>query len=84
MGKFIEKSKRGEVMGNSVVCKPLALAGMTAETDAERIKALAKVVEECVTMEDGERLVADELSVEAIAELGKFALSGEGTVADFT
>ena len=88
MGKFIEKSKRGEVMGNVVVCKPvpfaLALAGMTAETDAERIQALAKVVEECVTMEDGERLVADELSVEAIAELGKFALSGEGTVADFT
>ena len=88
MGKFIEKSKRGEVMGNPVVCKPvpfaLALAAMTAETHAERIQALAKVVEECVTMEDGERLVADELYVEAIAEFGKFALSGEGTVADFT
>ena len=88
MGKFIEKSKRGEAMGNSVVCKPvpfaLALAGMTAETDAERIKALAKVVEECVTMEDGGRVVADEVSVEAIAELGKLALCGEGTVAEFT
>ena len=59
MGKFIEKSKRGEVMGNSVVCKPvpfaLALAGMTAETDAERIKALAKGVEPSTIEADNAR-----------------------------
>lgn len=88
MSKFIEKARAGEVMGNRVVCKPvpfrLAMDGMNATTDAARIEALAKVVEACVTLEDGTPLKADELSVAAIAELGSFALGGGGEIADFT
>lgn len=86
--KFVEKNRTGEVLGNKIICKPvpfaLALAGMTAESDTDRIKALAEVVKACILLEDGTPVDIETLSVSAIAELGAFALAGKGDLADFT
>lgn len=89
---FVEKARKGEVMGNKVVARPVPLAlareCLAADSDAARIDALAKIVDACVTMEDGSRINSAEISVAAIGELGAFALGssdgGAESVADFT
>ena len=92
--KFKEQQNwiSGEVLGNPVRAKSPSVADLLAiqraNTDVERTEIMCKMVASCVTMEDGSKIDARELSVNALTALGEFLLgvaTGKGaSTADFT
>ena len=93
MAKFIEPPRKGKVMGNAVMAKPVPferLREVTSrsagdETGISVVEGMCGVIAEYVTLEDGSAIDTSELSPAAIQALYTFATEGgaDGT-ADFT
>lgn len=90
MSKFVTPDRKGEVMGNAVVAKPVPykvisdIQRKTADGTMSELDAMCNVVAGFVTMDDGEPINTDELTVDAIAALFTFATEVKKEVADFT
>lgn len=90
MSKFVTPDRRGEIMGNAVVAKPVPyrvireIQQNTANGTETELEAMSKIVAGYVTMSDGEAINPDELTVDALAALFTFATEVKKEVADFT
>lgn len=92
MAQFVEPPRKGEVMGNAVVAKPVPfsrlravqMAGADGDSVAV-VDAMCDIVRDYVTLEGGDAIDTSALSTAAIQKLYLFATDvGGGSVADFT
>lgn len=90
--KFKEEARKATVLGNEITIRPVGwktLLEMQEARDKGDEKTLmetaAKIIRECVLMEDGSPVDTDALSVGAVSALiQEISGGGEKTVSDFT